>query len=113
MEFKLAKEEATPKIVRSGGDLLHQWQTELDGYYREMLEFQYAEPDTVFRSLSAWTARASYMRSQIQRSGSKTWQTFRTGELDPFIGECDRQFRQWSRTFAVHSLDWNMQRGQT
>lgn len=111
-------QEHTPSIQistpqRTGGEALVNWRRELDGYYKEMVSFSEVEPDEIFRSLSAWTARASYMRSQIVRIDSKAWVKFRTQEIDPFISECDRQFRVWSRVFAVQSLDWNMSRGQT
>ena len=95
-------------VSKAAGDL-KVWQAEMDGWYATMLEFPNMEPDQVFVSLSAWTARASYMRSFINRSEQRTQQTFRTKQIDPFIAECDRQFKIWSRVFSVQSLDWNLQ----
>lgn len=86
---------------------------ELDEYYSEMLRFRDMEPDEIFMRLSAYSARASYIRSDIMRAQNRTLTAFRTGEIDPFLTECDRQFKVWSRVFAVTSLDWNLARGQT
>lgn len=87
--------------------------SELDEYYGEMLRFRDMEPDEIFMRLSAYSARASYIRSDIMRAQNRTLTAFRTGEIDPFLTECDRQFKVWSRVFAVTSLDWNLARGQT
>lgn len=87
--------------------------SELDDYYKEMLLFAEMEPDEIFMKLSSYTARASFIRSQIVRSTNRGLASFRTTEIDPFISECDRQFKIWSRVFAVTSLDFNLARGQT
>lgn len=88
-------------------------QEEIDGYFQEMLRFVDMEPDEIFMRLSAFSARASFIRSQIMRTQNRALTAFRTGEIDPFLTECDRQFKIWSRVFAVTSLDWNLARGQT
>lgn len=115
MEFSLKNEEDVKpsKESQPKTDIIKLWQKELDGYFEEMYKFGDLEPDEIFRKLSAWTSRASYIRGQIVRINNKRMQWFRTQEIDPFITECDRQFKNWSRTFSVQSLDWNMQRGQT
>lgn len=99
---------ASPKTSMKLKDL----RFELDGYYSEMLRFRDMEPDEIFMRLSAYSARASYIRSDIMRAQNRTLTAFRTGEIDPFLTECDRQFKVWSRVFAVTSLDWNLSRGQ-
>lgn len=102
------------QMERTGGPKLEQWRAELDSYYMSMLEFNELEPDDIFRNLSAWTARVSFIRGQIVRSESKVWAAFRTKEIDFFLQECDRQFKLWSRVFSVSSLDWQLAgRGQT
>lgn len=92
---------------------LNDMRKEFDEYYSEMLRFRDMEPDEIFMRLSAYSARASYIRSDIMRAQNRTLTAFRTGEIDPFLSECDRQFKIWSRVFAVTSLDWNLARGQT
>lgn len=99
---------------RDGGELLVAWRLELDSFYTEMEQFAtLTQPDEIFRKLSAWTARVSHIRSQIVRQQSNVWLKFRTMELEPFLVECDRQFKFWSRNFSVYSLDWDMQKGQS
>lgn len=114
--MKLTLQDKAPAktiSTNASNDNLNGWMKELDGYYQEMQDFKNCEPDEIFMSLSAWTSRASHMRSMIHRSQSKIQQAFRTKQVDPFIDECDRQFKIWSRVFSVQTLDWNMQRGQT
>jgi len=118
MEFKLESYkteyvDGDPGKSREGGALLSAWRQELSGYYKEMIEFRFEEPDEIFRKLSAWTARASYMRHKIMASESRSWTAFRTKEIDPFIAECDRQFKNWSRNLSFLAMDWDMQKGQT
>lgn len=101
----------TPKQLRTGGPLLDQYRLEMDVFYKKMREFHKKEPDTIFQELAAMTSRFSHIRSKIVRVESKVWQNFRTKEIDPFIEECDRQFKIWSRAFSVRSLDWEMTKG--
>lgn len=84
---------------------------ELDEFYGDMCSFTPEDPD-IFVKLAGFTARASFLRSQIMRMPENRLMTnFRTKELDPFIDECDRQFRTWSRNFAVLTQEWEMSRG--
>lgn len=70
------------------------------------------ESGIVFQKLAGYTARASWTRSLIQRQiENRAWTKFRTTQLDPFIEECDRQFRVWSRAFAVQSQEWQISKG--
>lgn len=102
-----------PLLVNSKSEELGEWRKELDEYYDQMQQFANREPDEIFMMLSAYTSRVSYIRSQIMRSNSRIMQAFRTGEIDPFINECDRQFKFWSRVQSVAQMDWNAQRNVT
>lgn len=86
---------------------------ELDGYYKKMIEFPTMEADEIFMQLSSFTARMSYIRSAIMRSDNRLLVALRTKEIDPFINECDRQFKIWSRTFSVQTMEYETSRGQT
>lgn len=110
-------EESTPKGVveisrrpqMSGIEALRE---EMDGYLEEMGGFHYMTPDEVFRLLSAWTARATELRIQLNRSDNQRANSFRTKEIEPFLEECERQFKFHSRIQATHEMDLKMVRGQ-
>ena len=101
------------KVIRARSDKdLHELRDELDMFFITMSKFDEAESAEIFQNLAAFTARASYLRSQIMRIPENRMMTaFRTKELDPFIEECDRQFKIWSRAFSVQSQEWEMTRG--
>lgn len=80
-------------------------QGELDAYYVQMRGFQREDVTDIFMALAAFTARASEVRSHLSRQFSKRIDSFRTKELDPFIDECDRQFRVWSRMQSVRQME--------
>lgn len=85
-----------------------QLRSEMDGYYEMMQAFGTGDPRENLMQLSAFSARMSHMRTWIIRNAEdKTWANFRTKELDPFITECDRQFKIWSRliTYSQHEYD--------
>lgn len=87
-------------------------QEELDEYYSEMVNFASADSSTIFMKIAGYTARASWMRSRITRQvDNRLWTKFMSSQIDPFIAECDRQFRVWSRNFSVVTQDWNMSKG--
>jgi hypothetical protein len=102
-----------PQPVVAKGEIMRGWLKEIDGYFEVMQKFSLMESDEIFTCLSSWTARVSHMRSMINRSESKLEQSFRTKQVDPFLSECDRQFKIWSRVFSVQSMDWDMQRKMT
>lgn len=86
---------------------------ELDGYYKEMRDFDTIDPGEIFKKLAAMSARASFIRSKIvRRNQGPDVSNFRTKEIDPFISEVDRQFKVWSRYLSVVQIDWDMSRGQ-
>lgn len=110
-EAERVADSSTPKSQRTGGKLLEQYRSEMDSAYVKMRNFPQAESDEIFKDLAGFTARFSHIRSQIVRVESRNWQNFRTKEVDPFLDECDRQFKIWSRVFSVKTLDWEMTKG--
>lgn len=117
MGFKLQDHtEPQPRIapVRNTGnfdEVLKAWQGELDGYYEEMQQFGEMPPDEIFRNLSAFSSRMNAIRTVICRTDNKRWSNFRTKEIEPFVSECDRQFKIWSRNLTNYTLDWEMSKG--
>lgn len=87
------------------------WREELDGYYELMQEFCALDPHTVFMRLSAMSARASEMRSRLARDDSRRALTLRTREVEPFLDECDRQFKVHSRALTITELEFKMSGG--
>jgi len=85
---------------------------EMDRYFDLMESFQTGDPRENLMHLSAFTARMSHVRTHIIRNGTeKSTANFRTKELDPFISECDRQFKIWSRLVTVAQMDWEISKG--
>lgn len=83
---------------------------ELASYLSEMREFAGMEPGEVFLRLSAFTARASEIRA-ISHDDSRRGQVFRTQVIDPFLDECERQFRYHSRAAAMREFEWKIVSG--
>lgn len=118
MKLVTHEAETTPRnsgflMSNSGSADLDALRQEFRGYLLDMMEFPNMDLEEVYMRLSAFTARASYIRAQIISTSSKIWNAFRTGELDPFISECDRQFKVWSRVQSVNQMDFNATRGIT
>jgi hypothetical protein len=84
------------------------WRQELLGYLNTMAKF-HEEQDyvSILGDLSAMSARASGMRQRIVRSNNDESKRFRLDEIDPFLKEVDRQFKDYSRSIAVVSQEWN------
>lgn len=93
-------------------DVIENWQHELDEYYKVMNHLNVIEPSDVLQKLSSWSARASEMRGQLMRVDSRKSNAFRTREVDPFLTECDRQFKIHSRLQSLREFDWKMAGGQ-
>jgi hypothetical protein len=85
---------------------------ELSHYYQEMKKFNEMESEDVFRSLSAYSARASEVRGFLNQLDSRRSQALRTREIEPFIDECDRQFRVHSRIVAIRESDIRLAGGR-
>lgn len=94
-----------PDPISAEVSVIRSLQGELDSYYAQMRAFQRDDVTDVFMALAAFTARASEVRGYLSRQSSKRIDSFRTRELDPFIDECDRQFRVWSRMQSVRQLE--------
>lgn len=84
------------------------WRDELDHYYLQMQQFEQCEPDEIFMALAGFSARVSEIRTRLVRMQTRISQAFRTQEVDPFINECDRQFKLWSRVQAVREMDFKL-----
>ena len=116
MELVL-KEQSTPRIRTFPGlelspDEVAYVRAELDEYYLAMQRFGELEPDQIFMALSAYSARMGELRLQLVRRDSRRCTSLRCKEVDPFIEECDRQFKIWSRIVATRTMDWEMTKGQ-
>lgn len=83
---------------------IERWRTEILGYYKVMKEFNAMDPSDIFRNLSQFTARASEMRATISEHETKQQSSFRIKVIDPFIDECDRQFKVHSRTLSHEEM---------
>lgn len=94
-----------PDPLTAEAQVIRSLQGELDTYYARMRDFPQQDVTDVFMALAACTARASEVRGYLSRQSSKRIDSFRTRELDPFIDECDRQFKIWSRMQSVRQLE--------
>lgn len=81
---------------------------EMDNYYREMNTLNGLDPMEVFQKLSAFSARASEIRAYCFRVESRQAQALRTQMVDPFLEECDRQFKIHSRLQAIRELEFRL-----
>lgn len=117
MELKLTDDKveiASKRVgVRTAPNDLTAWRNEIDAYFDIMRQFEGYGVDEILKALSSMTSRASQIRSFAVRSEDRRTQSFRTRELDPFISECDRQFKIWSRMLSIHTMDWEMSRKDT
>jgi len=91
--------------------IIYEWRTEIIGYLEEMYGFrEMDQPLEILRKLSAFSARASYMRNITIRSNNKEATAFRLEEVDPFLREAEFQFKVWSRVAAIGTQEWEMSR---
>lgn len=102
-------EDSAPKTKSKFDD----WRCELDGYYLVMQTFCALDPHSVFMRLSAFSARVSEMRSQLARDDSRRALALRTREVEPFLDECDRQFKFHSRALTITELEFKISGGAT
>lgn len=96
---------------RSDHDGISGFREELDSYYQAMLLFNKMDPVEVFQTLSQFSARASEIRMGLMRVDNRKNTSFRTHEIDPFISECDRQFKLHSRIQAIKEMDARLSGG--
>lgn len=99
------------KADNSEAGKITRYRAELDQYFAALREFKDYDISEILRSLAAFSARASEIRSNIFRVDTRRLQAFRTRELDPFIEELDRQFKVWSRFQAVREMEFKMSGG--
>lgn len=88
-----------------------EWRAEIDAFYDTMQEFGRQDVGEILMNLSSFSARMSQIRTQIVRSENKLTNNFRTKEIDPFIQECDRQYKIWSRQQAIRQFDFDLTKG--
>ncbi len=86
-------------------------QAEVDSWYAGMKEFAGMDPSDIFMRLAAYSARASEIRTQAQRTDNRRLTAFRTKELDPFLDEVDRQFKLFSRIQSVRDMEARLSGG--
>jgi hypothetical protein len=87
-------------------EAIDDFRKEIIGYLEQMLDFKTLDPLEVLILIGGYSARASWMRGRLIRSGSKIADNFRIKELDPFLGEVDRQFKVWSRIVAIREAEY-------
>lgn len=92
-------------------ETIQRWRDEIQGYWVEMTSWERSEDiEGILRRLSAFHARAGYMRSLLVRSANKSVSDFRTKEVDHFLSSVEFQFKTWSRIGAVTQSEWSMSR---
>lgn len=103
---------ATPAVVARGQGI-DAWREEIKQYLAVMQNLRSQTSEEVFMSLSGWTARAVEMKIRLADSDLQRSRAFITRVLDPFIEECDRQFKYHSRMHATREFEQRMTGGIT
>lgn len=110
--FQLASDAADRKLAATTqrdpvveSDQMFIWREELHDYFARMRQFNVMDPVDVFEHLSAFSARASEIRNLCMEHDSRRNNNFRIREIDPFIEECDRQFKIHSRILSVKEVE--------
>lgn len=85
---------------------------EILSYLTIFQEFDKMDMVDVFQTLSQASARASEIRQMMLKVGSQRANSFRTKHIDPFIEECDRQFKTQSRIVAIQEIDAKLSGGR-
>ena len=99
------------EVGKTLNEVLEGWRKEILTYLEEMCSFASMDTLDILKLLSSYSARASFIRNRVVRSGSKSAETFRLKELDPFLTEVDRQFKVWSRIASIMANEWEISRG--
>lgn len=86
---------------------------ELDHYMERMQAFGQLEPDEIYIILSSFTARATEIKVQLSRTDTARANAIRNREIEPFLIECDRQFKYYSRIQTSRELDFKISGGAT
>jgi len=104
--YELGSFEPVAEIpARPAPDQMYVWREELHGYFAAMRQFNVMDAVDVFEHLSAFSARASEIRNLCMEMDSRRNNNFRIREIDPFIEECDRQFKIHSRILSVKEVE--------
>lgn len=91
---------------------IQKYRKELISFLKDCYDFQNRDDiGEILKDLSAFSARASLIRSLIIRSNHPKFNRFRIDELDPFLVEVDRQFKIWSRVSSVEQFEWDKIKG--
>ncbi len=90
-------------------EVIETWRPEILGYLIDMRDFHQEEDcRLILRNLSAYSARASYMRNFASRSNNEKINRFRIDELDPFLVEVERQFKIYSRLISANQFEFDL-----
>lgn len=113
-EFTLEEDpfavEMSYDLPRSGS--VHEvWRSELDSFYAQMRKFESMHVQDVFMCLSAFSARAAEIRTQLCRDDSRKALSFRTKEVEPFLNDCEFQFKVHSRNQSVREMEFKLSGG--
>lgn len=84
---------------------------ELAGYYEDMEQFSEMEPKEILMKISAWSARVNHIRMHLIKKEDRPLAILRTKTIDPFLSECQFQFKVWSRLLSASQLEWEQSRG--
>jgi hypothetical protein len=108
-----APERARQRTQRTTGDVetVRSYEAELDEYLLEMFALPELDLGDVFSRLAAISARLTAMRIHCVRSETRLLAALRTRQIDPLLEEVDRQFKAWSRQFAVRQHEWEISKG--
>lgn len=112
--FKLESPGREPIRITKNSSLsseLDGYRKEIDGYRKEMCELGARDPSDVFQRIAGWAARVSDIRATVYRDESRRSTAFRTRDIDPFLDQCDFQFKVWSRIQAVREMEYKLTGG--
>lgn len=84
------------------------WRAELAEYYADLKTLNEKDPVSAFQTLSSLSARVSELRAQCMDMDGVKANSFRTRYVDPFLEECDRQFKIHSRIHAIREMEFKL-----
>ena len=84
---------------------------ELAGYYLEMESFREMQPKDILMRISSWSARVNHIRMHLIKIEDRSLAILRTKTIDPFLSECQFQFKVWSRLLSAEQLEWEQSKG--
>lgn len=84
------------------------WRHEMDMYLADIRALSPHSPEEIYPTLLAISGRLTEIRILIMRNDNRQATAFRTRELDPFMGEIERQFKMWSRHQSVMETEYKL-----